>query len=78
MSLMDRLLYQSSQDFPYQDQLIPSQLSGPVGLGAISIQQCLLTVDLIFRLPCGQTLWTTQRLMLQERNKALVCKSIVK
>lgn len=40
----------------HQRELIPVQLSGPVGFGAITFHQSLLAVDLVLRLPGGETL----------------------
>lgn len=41
---------------PHQDQLVIGQLPGPVGFGAIPLQESLRAVDLVLILPSRQTL----------------------
>lgn len=41
---------------PHQDELAVRQLAGPVGFGAVTLQQSLCAVDLVLILPSGQTL----------------------
>lgn len=48
---------QSSQAFrAHQCELVPLQLPGPEGFGAVPIHQGLLAPDLVLRLPGGETL----------------------
>lgn len=48
---------QSSQVFTaHQCELVPVQLPGPEGFGAVPIHQGLLAADLVLRLPGGETL----------------------
>lgn len=42
--------------FPHQYELISNQLSAPVGFGAVTVHQSLLTVNLVLCLPGGEAL----------------------
>lgn len=43
---------------PHQNEFVPSQLSCPVRLRAVTIQKGLPTGHLVLCLPCDQALWT--------------------